>query len=32
MDFGGLKKFKNWLEEMFDPTLVIAEDDPNEEH
>lgn len=28
MDFGGLKKFKNWLEEMFDHTLVVAEDDP----
>ena len=28
MDFGGLKKFKNWLEDMFDHTLVIAEDDP----
>ena len=27
MDFGGLKKFKNWLEDMFDHTLVIAEDD-----
>ena len=32
MDFGGLKKFKNWLEEMFDHTLVVAEDDPKEEH
>ena len=21
MDFGGLKKFKNWLEDMFDHTL-----------
>lgn len=29
MDFGGLKKFKNWLEEMFDHTLVVAEDDPH---
>lgn len=28
MDFGGLKEFKEWLEYMFDHTLVIAEDDP----
>tara|TARA_X000000950_G_scaffold21304_1_gene22939 strand:- start:11874 stop:12341 length:468 start_codon:yes stop_codon:yes gene_type:complete len=28
MDFGGLKKFKNWLEDMFDHKLVIAKDDP----
>ena len=27
-DFGGLKEFKEWLEFMFDHTLVIAEDDP----
>ena len=28
MDFGGLKAFKEWLEYMFDHTLVIAKDDP----
>lgn len=28
MDFGGLKKLKAWLVEMFDHTLVVAEDDP----
>ena len=28
MDFGGLKGFKNWLEYMFDHTLLIAKDDP----
>jgi len=28
MDFGGLKDFKNWLEHMFDHTLLIAQDDP----
>lgn len=27
-DFGGIKKFKEWAEYMFDHTLVIAEDDP----
>jgi 6-pyruvoyltetrahydropterin/6-carboxytetrahydropterin synthase len=29
MDFGGLKKFKQWAEYMFDHTLLIAEDDPH---
>jgi len=29
MDFGGLDKFKKWLEYMFDHTLLIAEDDPH---
>lgn len=29
MDFGGLKKFKEWLEYMFDHTLVVAADDPH---
>lgn len=29
MDFGGLKIFKEWAEEMFDHTLVIAKDDPH---
>ena len=28
MDFGGLKDFKDWLEYMFDHTLLVAEDDP----
>jgi 6-pyruvoyltetrahydropterin/6-carboxytetrahydropterin synthase len=28
MDFGGLKEFKQWLEYMFDHTLLVAEDDP----
>jgi 6-pyruvoyltetrahydropterin/6-carboxytetrahydropterin synthase len=28
MDFGGLKEFKEWLEHMFDHTLLVAEDDP----
>ena len=28
MDFGGLKDFKNWLEFMFDHTVLVAEDDP----
>lgn len=29
MDFGGLEKFKEWAEYMFDHTLLIAEDDPH---
>ncbi len=29
MDFGGLKKFKQWAEYMFDHTTLIAEDDPH---
>jgi 6-pyruvoyltetrahydropterin/6-carboxytetrahydropterin synthase len=28
MDFGGLKKFKDWADHMFDHTLVVAHDDP----
>ena len=28
-DFGGLKQFKEWSENMFDHTLVIAADDPH---
>lgn len=28
MDFGGLKEVRKWLEEMFDHTFLIAEDDP----
>lgn len=27
-DFGGLGEFKKWAEQMFDHTLVVAEDDP----
>lgn len=29
MDFGGLKKFKQWAEYMFDHTMLIARDDPH---
>jgi 6-pyruvoyltetrahydropterin/6-carboxytetrahydropterin synthase len=29
MDFGGLDRFKKWLEYMFDHTLLIADDDPH---
>ncbi len=28
IDFGGLKKLRAWLHEMFDHTLVVAADDP----
>ena len=28
MDFGGLKPIKAWLEDLFDHTLLINEDDP----
>lgn len=28
MDFGGMKEMKKWLEDKFDHTLVVAEDDP----
>lgn len=28
-DFGGLKKVKEWLTEMFDHTCVVAKDDPH---
>ena len=28
MDFGGLRPFKAWLEDIFDHTLLINEDDP----
>ncbi len=28
VDFGGLKPFKVWLENMFDHTCVVAKDDP----
>lgn len=29
MDFGGLKKVKAWLTEMFDHTFLASEDDPS---
>jgi 6-pyruvoyltetrahydropterin/6-carboxytetrahydropterin synthase len=28
-DFGGLKPIRAWLHEMFDHTMVVAEDDPH---
>lgn len=28
VDFGNLKSFKGWLEDTFDHTLLVAEDDP----
>ena len=28
MDFGGLKEIKQWLQLMFDHTVLVAEDDP----
>jgi 6-pyruvoyltetrahydropterin/6-carboxytetrahydropterin synthase len=28
VDFGGLKKFKTWLENTFDHKLLVADDDP----
>ena len=28
MDFGVLKELKNWLEDHFDHTIVVAKDDP----
>ncbi len=28
-DFGGLKPIRSWLHEMFDHTMLVAEDDPN---
>jgi len=31
-DFGGLKPLKNVLEEWFDHTLLVAQDDPMREH
>ena len=32
MDFGGLKPLKNNLEDWFDHTLLVAQDDPMREH
>ena len=31
MDFGGLKDFKDWAENMFDHTWLIANDDPHKD-
>jgi 6-pyruvoyltetrahydropterin/6-carboxytetrahydropterin synthase len=28
-DFGGLKAVRSWLHDMFDHTLIVAEDDPH---
>jgi 6-pyruvoyltetrahydropterin/6-carboxytetrahydropterin synthase len=28
-DFGGLKPIRAWLHEMFDHTMIVAEDDPH---
>jgi 6-pyruvoyltetrahydropterin/6-carboxytetrahydropterin synthase len=28
MDFGGLKEFKSWADNMFDHTLIVSKDDP----
>ena len=28
-DFGGLKDFKQWLEDNFDHTIVVAKNDPD---
>lgn len=28
VDFGSLKSFKGWLEDMFDHKMLVAEDDP----
>jgi 6-pyruvoyltetrahydropterin/6-carboxytetrahydropterin synthase len=32
MDFGGLKPLKGLLEDWFDHTLLVAQDDPMREH
>ena len=32
MDFGGLRPLKDKLEDWFDHTLLVAEDDPQREH
>lgn len=31
VDFGGLKKLKEWLDSIFDHTFLIAQDDPEME-
>src|SRR5690606_9280199 len=28
VDFGGLKELKSWLDQMFDHTFLVAQDDP----
>ena len=28
MDFGGLKRIKDWLDYMFDHTFLVSKDDP----
>ena len=32
MDFGGLRPLKDLLEDWFDHTLLVADDDPDREH
>ncbi len=32
VDFGSLKTLKGWLEDTFDHTLLVAEDDPWKDH
>jgi 6-pyruvoyltetrahydropterin/6-carboxytetrahydropterin synthase len=32
MDFGGLKKFKEWADHMFDHTLLVDKTDPMIDH
>lgn len=29
VDFGGLKELKSWLDQMFDHTFLVAQDDPH---
>lgn len=31
VDFGGLKSLKQWLQDTFDHTLLVAEDDPQKD-
>jgi 6-pyruvoyltetrahydropterin/6-carboxytetrahydropterin synthase len=32
MDFGGLKRFKDWADNMFDHTLLVDKTDPDIDH
>lgn len=32
VDFGGLKEVKRWLDDMFDHTFLVSEDDPYMDH
>jgi len=32
VDFGGLKEIKNWLDQVFDHTFLVAQDDPELEN